>query len=451
MRCLIGLDDTDSSLGHCTTHLGFQIVQALTKAGCLFEAYPRLVRLNPNVPFKTRGNAAVCIEFDSRDPSCAFEIAQSLMLHDADVANGANSGLVFLDKPPPRIFEQIYSEAVSGLLNHHRVMKALVHAQVLHSTLGNGMGVVGAAASLGFPSASDHTYELIAYRSPEMCGRPRVVDVRSVKRMERATFPHTFNNYDHQTERILITPHGPDPVFLGIRADSPEVALGAFRMIGYDELLAGHLIYRSNQCTDAHLNSRLTIPPKAYYCGWAEGTIRGVTSGEGGHLYIDLDVGSGNTLGCAVYEPSRDLRKMMGALALGDKVRVFGGMRRPTSRHPSILNVEKVEVLSVAPALRMVSPLCKSCGKSMKSEGSGKGFQCRRCGSERITRSKTIVRSDRALVPGIYLPSPGAQRHLTKQLIRYGKELSNLHPLIDDWCVGSAAIRPLPVLGRSRR
>ena len=58
MRCLAGIDDTDSSRGYCTTYLAFRIACDLSPS-VRVVAYPRLVRLNPNIPFKTRGNAAV--------------------------------------------------------------------------------------------------------------------------------------------------------------------------------------------------------------------------------------------------------------------------------------------------------------------------------------------------------------------------------------------------------
>ena len=81
-----------------------------------------------------------------------------------------------------------------------------------------------AAASLGFScETDDHTYELILYRRPGRCGTPRAVDPASVKEMEHQTFPHTFNSYDHESERVLITPTGPDPVRAGeaVEADAP--------------------------------------------------------------------------------------------------------------------------------------------------------------------------------------------------------------------------------------
>src|SRR5690348_17412068 len=56
----IGVDDTDSLQGMCTTFLATEIVRDLTLDLDLI-GYPRLVRLNPNIPWKTRGNGAVCI------------------------------------------------------------------------------------------------------------------------------------------------------------------------------------------------------------------------------------------------------------------------------------------------------------------------------------------------------------------------------------------------------
>ena len=55
----IALDDTDGNDGGCTTHLMLRIISEL---GLDVKGYPGLVRLNPNIPYKTRGNAALCAE-----------------------------------------------------------------------------------------------------------------------------------------------------------------------------------------------------------------------------------------------------------------------------------------------------------------------------------------------------------------------------------------------------
>jgi tRNA(Ile2)-agmatinylcytidine synthase len=398
MRCLVGVDDTDSSKGSCTTYLAYRIAADLRPV-VRVVAYPRLVRLNPNVPFKTRGNAAVCLPIETNSVEEAFPMLTSVLAKLSDVSNGANSGLVLLENLKlAREFVELYQSAISGLVNRHRVERFLKERSVRSFTLGNGMGLVGAAASLAFDEGFDHTYELIAYRKRAYWGKQRIIDRESVKRFDSATFPHTFNNYDYQKKKVLIAPHGPDPVFAGIRADSPLVAVDAFRQLKYEEPLEGYMVYLSNQHTDAHLGRQLDW--KVFSSGWVQGRVELVEVGPGGHLYLTLS-SDAMKHSCAVYEPTGDLRRALKTLRAGDEIRAYGGVRRATSAHPKVLNVEKVEVLSLF-----------------------------------------SVGERRSLVPGIYVSSPRDNRHLTKPLIRYGNELTGRpSPRASDWFSGSPSTR----------
>ena len=58
----IGVDDTDSRTGGCTTFVACALMNKLVSAGFDIIGYPRLVRLNPNIPWKTRGNGAISIQ-----------------------------------------------------------------------------------------------------------------------------------------------------------------------------------------------------------------------------------------------------------------------------------------------------------------------------------------------------------------------------------------------------
>ncbi|MDL5503555.1 MAG: tRNA(Ile2) 2-agmatinylcytidine synthetase, partial [Candidatus Methanoperedens sp.] len=58
---IIGLDDTDSRDGMCTTYLMAVLIGKLNAFGHLND-YPLLIRLNPNIKYKTRGNAALAID-----------------------------------------------------------------------------------------------------------------------------------------------------------------------------------------------------------------------------------------------------------------------------------------------------------------------------------------------------------------------------------------------------
>ena len=396
MRCLVGIDDTDSSRGYCTTYLAYRIASDL-RPGVVVLPYPALVRLNPNIPFKTRGNAAVSLLVEAPDADLAFGLISAKVKELSDVRGGANSGVVFLDDlSVASSFEPLYLQALTGLVSPHRVRRLVRELGARSLELGNGMGLVGAASSLGFSTRFDHTFELIAYRRRDSWGTRRVIDGSSVRDMDAETFPHTFNNYDYQKRKVLIAPHGPDPVFAGIRGDSPAAVVGAFSMIRFDELLQGHMVYVSNQHTDAHLQRELEW--KVYSSGWLDGRVDEVRVGTGGHVYLSLRAG-GRNRPTAAYEPTGDLRRTARLLRPGDSVRVFGGVRRGTSLHPAVLNLEKFEVRS---------PVGRRGG----------------------------------LPQGAYIASPRANRHLTKPLIRYGRENYNSEAEVDGWFEGTPT-RPL--------
>ena len=60
----LGIDDTDSAeLGGCTTYLGAQIYLRIQKTNSMIilRDLPFLIRLNPNVPFRTKGNGSIII------------------------------------------------------------------------------------------------------------------------------------------------------------------------------------------------------------------------------------------------------------------------------------------------------------------------------------------------------------------------------------------------------
>jgi tRNA(Ile2)-agmatinylcytidine synthase len=394
MRCYVGIDDTDSSRGYCTTYLAYRIACDL-RPFLRVLPYPRLVRLNPNIPFKTRGNAAVCLHIEASDPDRAFEVLSDKVKELSDTKNGANSGVVFLeDAGDLPLLAPLYLDALSGVVSPHRVRGLLRTMGAKSLELGNGMGLVGAASCLGFGEAFDHTYELISYRRREFWGTRRPVDSASVKEMDASTFPHTFNNYDYQKRKVLIAPHGPDPVFAGVRGDSPAAVIRAFGMLDYDEQLEGYMVYLSNQHTDAHLQRKLEW--KAYSSGWLEGRVAEVEIGAGGHVYITLDA-SGRRRKLAAYEPTGDLRRMARHLEPGDRIRAYGGVRRATTVHPTVLNLEKFDFLSPG----------------------GSTFE-----------------------KGAYISSPRANRHLTKPLIRYGREDYGREGAVPRWFEWPAT-RPL--------
>ena len=109
-RMHIGIDDTDSTRKGCTTYITALLVEELEKFGVEFIDYPNLIRLNPNVPWKTRGNGALSlrIDYDEAFEDQIKERTISLVEEQSDIEwKGTDPGIVFL--PLREIPEEIKS------------------------------------------------------------------------------------------------------------------------------------------------------------------------------------------------------------------------------------------------------------------------------------------------------------------------------------------------------
>ena len=421
----IGIDDTDSARGMCTTYLGFRLAAELRRLGARFADYPRLVRLNPNVPWRTRGNGAVGLVVRTDDPAAAKEAALRMLEGHSETANGANPAAAFIEgEAVPRPAAQLARAALHTLIGRAEARRFPARHGIETESLGNGQGIVGAVAAAAYEFGADSTLELLCYRRPAMFGAPRRVDAGSVRRMQEATRPRTFSSYDERAGRSIIAPRGPDPVLYGIRGEDLGALLRARRMVDAGgEEPAGYAVYRTNQGTGEHLRERLGVAagqPAPYASGTVEGTVerQPAPPGPGGHVYFAVRTAC-TVVGCAAYRRS-GLAGTAAALAAGDAVRVGGGMRPASRSLPRVLNAEVIEVVSVAPAWRDENPRCAPCGRSMKSRGRGQGYACPRCGAAAAAAGRRRVEVRRGLRAGTYLPPVSSQRHLARPRERYG-------------------------------
>jgi len=72
---IVAVDDTDSrERGMCTTYVGARLAERLDAAGGRVRRR-LLVRLNPAVKHKTRGNAAVALHVSGVEAEAAFDLA----------------------------------------------------------------------------------------------------------------------------------------------------------------------------------------------------------------------------------------------------------------------------------------------------------------------------------------------------------------------------------------
>jgi tRNA(Ile2)-agmatinylcytidine synthase len=436
----IGFDDTDSYSGRCTTNLAFKITNKLTiEMDSVFLDYPLLVRLNPNIPWKTRGNGGICLRIKTNQPGQITEYLTKIIKRDSDISNGANPGLaIFEGDYIPLSLRQFSSRAMYDVLKMEDAEKLASQLSIQIFKYGEGLGIIGALASIGSLLEADHTYEAIAYRKKQFQGSHREIDKTKVSKINTDTHPFTYNNFDTIHDRVLIAPHGPDPVFCGIRGEDPFTVIRALNYVLPVEKLEGYMVFRTNQGTNMHLQNELSLKKiRTHIAGYLRCKVtKKPTIIRGGHILFEVSDFSNNRYPVAVYEPT-GLGNIASKLIEGDYIDIGIGVSKNNSHNSCTLNVEYLSILKITDEKVNINPLCAKCGKRMKSEGKNKGFQCKICGDKNA--SKIVVTNHRDLQLGMYLPCLKAHRHLTKPLHRFGMEKTYAHipniikPLHPEW------------------
>jgi len=425
----IGIDDTDSRLGGCTTYTTALLFQELVSKGFKPLDFPWLVRLNPNIPWKTRGNGALSLHFTLEEDQMqeVKKTAIAAIERNTDLSQrSTDPAVVFLKGLVPTPLSEFAARALHSILSIREARQIAEALDVETHLLKGPRGLVGALASIGANFCQDHTFEIIAYRTRENIGiTRRRVNHDSVRLMDAMFRGLTFNNVDDETGRVLICPHGPDPVLLGIRGEDPASVTKAFNQIEIDEPIERVMIFKTNQGTDAHLGclrkiealrpyqstviaGRVSVPPRVL---------------RGGHVIFRTGDETGS-VDCAAYRATGPVRETALQLVPGDSVTVSGGIR-PRPIGELTLNVEKLEVTGLVDTVLLENPSCPNCGTRCESMGKGQGFRCRKCKARLPKTSKVQKLELRKITLGAYLPPPRAHRHLTKPDSRNG---THRHP-----------------------
>ncbi len=412
---IIGLDDTDSKESMCTTYLAAVLIKKLKEYGRIND-YPLLIRLNPNIIYKTRGNAALAISLDLErgdDAKVVKELVIETVMNMAVFSEeNTNPGVVFIEEVTEKMraeLAQFSMRGVRDVLEIWEAVEILKRHNISHKGFKNKRGLIGALAASGFALCGlpDYTYELIAYREKERWGTLRDINEESVYAADAATRPDTWDTVDYKNKRVVFAPHSPDPILFGIRGSSENAVRRAFSMIK-SEPVEKYVVYKTNQNTDMHL-----IPAKidgvldnrSYILnGIVKSAPKIIT---GGHVIFELE-DNGAVIECAAFEPTKGFRRIIRELRPQDEVTVFGSVKDRT------LNIEKININSLN-IHELRNPIC--CGKRMKSMGKNQGYRCGKCGS--VKKEQVLETLKRNISQGFYEVPPSARRHLSKPLIRY--------------------------------
>jgi tRNA(Ile2)-agmatinylcytidine synthase len=419
----IGIDDTDSKLGGCTTYTAAVIFDELSKRGFRPADFPWLVRLNPNIPWKTRGNGSLALHFlvDESRVDEVRNIVLNIVEETTDTSDASTDPAVaFLrGKIPPELrdFSIMTLHDVVRVSDAKRVSRKV---GIEEHVLKGPRGLIGALAAIGAQLQTAHTFEIIAYRTQDYIGTWRQIDDGSVREMDAKFRGVTFNNLDPETGRVLIFPHGPDPVLFGIRGEDPVTLAHAYHHVQVGEPVQRVMIFRTNHGTDAHLaKHRKAAELRQYQSAVVNGRVETRPRVlKGGHVVFSLRDETGS-VDCAAYEPTGRFRKVVMELEPDDAVSVFGGVRDGPKERPTI-NLEKLVVNRLAQVVRYQKPRCAGCDRLCESMGQGQGFRCRKCGLRFPRDSLVPVVQNRGIKETVYVPPPRANRHLTMPLSRYG-------------------------------
>ena len=408
----IGIDDTDSrERGMCTTYVADTVARRLKRGDATVDRV-LLIRCNPAVEHKTRGNAALAIHTDA-PVGTAFQAASRTIEDVAETGDDrTNPGLVVAPGDPDSVPEAVVEFARDAVNDHlTRVAARALADRVGYRRHGwkNGRGVIGALAAVGaWRAFGEWTYERIAYREPPRWGTDRAVDPDSVFEAADARYPTVWDTVDRGTGEVVCVPHTPGPILYGIRGDDPAACRAVADGIESEPVDRARTFY-TNQGTDSHLRDGTLGSVRDGYAYRLDGCVLSAPeTRRGGHVFFGVGDDE-RAIDCVAFEPTKRFRDRVRGLRAGDRVTVCGEVSDGT------LKLEKFAVRELV-TTEPTTPTCPGCGRTMESAGSGQGYRCRGCDT---SSPGTVDRPiERDLEIGWYEVPPRARRHIAKPLIR---------------------------------
>jgi tRNA(Ile2)-agmatinylcytidine synthase len=404
----IGLDDTDTVEGGCTTWDFHQLLSHIENAGYQIQKAPRLVRLWPFAPDRTRGNAALSAEIvvnqENENDFIAllenwFEEKFRSTIHQNQTEKSAHPSLVW---SPVQFPEDWYWDGVRKYVNPEERHKQLNAIEGVHYWFsGSHRGIVGATSSIAWRGEEDWTWEATAWREKSAIGQSRIVSTSCVFEMSEK-FPATILNRDPNAGKSLISPRTPCPVLYGIRAEDEIVAKEAHDWLQSNEGIERAVamrVHRSNQATGDHINE--------VKHGVVISRLEEV---KGGHASISV-FSEGKRYSLVAFKQGGEVNSLLRSTEVGDIVEWRGLQSIEGEVH-----LESLVVIDAVPRY-LERPHCH-CGQRFQRQGIEQPLRCSSCGG--LTDS---------IWHGIHFdnenvwrePHPAHRRHLAKPLSREAK------------------------------
>ncbi len=367
----LGIDDTDSLDGGCTTLVFNELLEAIP---CEYGE-PRLTRLWPFAAQRTRGNASLSVELFTdesihkwldkywNEKILPLKGIVSESEHSERKQYPSDPGMTLFSEQPD---EDYYWKAVRGEVDYFE-----------GGYQWGGKGRIGAAASCAW-RALNPTWEGIAWRLGD-----RDVSEESLSIVD--AMDGTFLCRDPRNSRGLVAPRGACPVMFGVRATTRKVANEATKiLLDGSAATTGYRIFATNQASGDHIESieNFTVQSKEIL--------------QGGHVILNDKF--------LAFKDSGHLNLLAQWLEIGDKVRFIGLV------HEGKIHLEG---LHLDESIQKTRPICE-CGTRMKSMGANQGVRCPNC--KRKSTTEWIIEERKSPFSGWVQPPSDKRRHLAKTM-----------------------------------
>lgn len=467
----LGLDDTDTLAGGCTTLVFHQLLENLPDYISITET--RLVRLWPFAKKRTRGNAAMAaqlifVDADKNEIDDAGEkqkASEKLLAHldewwnqhiaplhgevEQSVHNNrpqvpTEPGMVWFETKPNDLF---YRMAVAQNVTLQQAPEA--------DRSWGSHGIIGATAAVSWQSEIV-TWEAIAWRKDNLTERQICDNTLSII----DSWQGTFMSRDSRKGRSLIAPRGNCPVLFGVRARDQKTANNAANrllMAEDTQESLGFRVFLTNQASDDHLNELFTgkvVSTKILSRGHvvikvesdAEGqsftkektqgaiengqqneadeeltsqdnSVQQATSeskiseAEGEDANTNANTTENKNLGQVTwmaFSQSGDVKNLAQWLQAGDLVKGKGLVAEDGAIH-----LEKLKLVEASERNKRRPP-CERCGKTVKSQGKNNKLRCPAC--KNLQENIWIYNPQNPPSRGWVQPPEDQRRHLSRPL-----------------------------------
>jgi len=384
---VIALDSFDLPRAGCTTHVASLLILYLYERGFKLLDFPRLVRLNPAVPWKTRGNASIAFEVNG-DVEDVFKLSKRF-LEDLEGSLLVSDGWVKSDMYPRAVEKVIAPDEVRRVIKEENI-----------EFFGKSEAAVGALAALSTDLSDVPNFELIAYRLPERIGTRRECKPKE----EYDTLYNLLYPCVHESSFRVICPRGDDPVLYGLRGRNTACLVTLVKAIE-SEPVSLFTIFRTNQHS-----FKPSSEAKYIY--------------DYGRKELDIDENDIAILGEDIKIKEYMLFKETGITKLFKELasyeRLKGELELDVMIKPGISSISRIRIEKLV-AYERRAPRCPRCGAPMKSLGAKTLMRrCKRCGfvKEEISRLKLIDIREIELYPieGRKLHLEGAYRGAVERM-----------------------------------